>query len=144
MEGIGMAAGEGASKKGLSPDTPKRATLDDLLGKKPARDEFTAPFGAEGVQVSFLFVSIGAKKYDALLTKHPPTAEQRASGATFNTDTFAPTLLSMVCIDPEINAQGWGAVWNGDNWNRGEVSSLFWRAVELCNMRVDINPIDAG
>jgi hypothetical protein len=132
-----------AGKKNAT-DTPKRATLDDLLGKKPARDEFTAPFGDNGELISFLFVAISSKRYDALLTKHPPTAEQRAAGASFNTDGFAPALLSMVCVDPDIDAKDWGGVWTGDNWNRGEVSSLFWRAVELCNQRVDLNPIDAG
>lgn len=122
----------------------KRATLDGLLGKKPAQDEFSAQFGADGGEVSFLFVSIGSKRYDALLTKHPPTTDQRAGGATYNVDTFAPALLAAVCTDPVIDPEGWAQVWNSDSWNRGEVSALFWRAVELCNSRVDINPIAAG
>jgi hypothetical protein len=131
------------NSKKVSSNAPKRATLDDLLGKKPQKDEFSAPFGEDGGLISFLFISIGAKKYDALLTKHPPNAEQRAAGSSFNTDTFAPALLSVVCVEPDIDTKGWGEVWNGENWNRGEVSSLFWRAVELCNQRVDLNPIDA-
>lgn len=126
------------------PDVPKRATLDDLLGKKPQRMEFTAPFGADGEMISFLFVSIGARKYDALLTKHPPTSEQKVNGNTFNTDTFAPALLAAVCVDPDIDAKGWTDVWTSENWNRGEVTALFWQAVELCNQRIDLTPIDAG
>lgn len=133
-----------ANGKSSRTDSPKRATLDDLLGKKPTRLEFSAPFGADGEEISFLFVSIGAKRYDAMLTKHPPTSEQKVAGNTFNTDTFAPALLAAVCIEPDIDAKGWSQVWTAENWNRGEVSGLFWQAVELCNQRVDLNPIAAG
>jgi hypothetical protein len=122
------------------PDGPKRATLDGLLGKKPSRLEFTAPLGEDGEELSFVFVAIGARAYDAMLTKHPPTAEQKIAGSTFNTDTFAPALLAAVCQDPDIDAKGWASIWTADNWNRGEVSALFWQAVDICNQRVDINP----
>jgi hypothetical protein len=50
----------------------------------------------------------------------------------------------MVCVDPDIDTKGWASIWTADNWNRGEVSALFWQAVELCNQRVDINPTKAG
>jgi hypothetical protein len=126
------------------PETPKRATLEDLLGKKPTRLEFTAPFGPDASEISFLFISIGSRRYDALLTKHPPTSDQKVNGSTFNTDTFAPALLAAVCVEPDIDAKGWTEVWTSENWNRGEVSALFWQAVELCNARVDLNPIEAG
>ena len=139
-----MPTATATENKKASSDAPKRATLDDLLGKKPTRMEFTAPLGSDGVQLSFLFVALGARVYDALLTKHPPTADQKINGATFNTDSFAPALLSMVCVDPDIDAKGWTSIWTADNWNRGEVSALFWQAVELCNQRVDLNPTNAG
>jgi hypothetical protein len=139
-----MAASATSTEKHTRPAKLRRATLADLTGKKAMRDEFSVPFGPDKAEVTFLFVSIGAKRYDVLLAKFPPDTAQRAAGATFNSDTFAPALLAEVCVEPAIDAAGWAEVWNSDNWNRGEVSALFWRAVELCNARVDVNPIGAG
>jgi hypothetical protein len=139
-----MAASGTTTNEVARPARLKRATLEDLMGKKAAREEFSLPFGPTSAQVTFLFVSIGAKRYDTLLNKYPPTTEQRANGATFNADTFAPALLAEVCVEPAIDVAGWTDVWNSDNWNRGEVAALFWKAVELCNSRVEVNPIEAG
>lgn len=122
----------------------KRATLDMLLGKKPNRDEFTVPFGPGGDQVSFLYISVGATDYDALLTDHPPTSEQRVAGASFNINTFAPALLAKVCRDPAIDMSGWTELWTSPNWGRGELMGLFWRAANLCSKEVDPTPINAG
>lgn len=122
----------------------KRATLDMLLGKKPNRDEFTVPFGPSGEQVSFLYVSIGAMEYDALLTKHPPTPEQKVAGASFNVNTFAPALMAKVCREPAIDPGSWTEVWNSPSWGRGELMGLFWRAANLCSKEIDPVPTDAG
>lgn len=123
----------------------KRATLEMLLGKKPNRDEFTVPFGPNEEQVSFLYVSVGATEYDALLTKHPPTSEQRAAGGQqFNIHTFAPALLARVCQEPSIAVGEWTELWQSPNWGRGELMSLFWRAANLCSKEVDPAPINAG
>lgn len=122
----------------------KRATLDMLLGKKPNKDEFTAPFGTDGEQVSFLFVSMGSAEYDALLTKHPPTPEQRVADSTFNLETFAPALLARVCREPAIDVGSWTELWKSPNWGRGELLALFWRAANLCSREVNPLPIDAG
>jgi hypothetical protein len=122
----------------------KRATLDMLLAKKPNREEFTVPFGPDGAQVSFLFVSVGATEYDALLTEHPPTAEQRVGGASFNVNSFAPALLARVCREPAIDVGSWNDLWVSPSWGRGELMSLFWRAANLCSKEVDPVPIKAG
>jgi len=122
----------------------KRATLDMLLSKKPNRDEFTFPFGSGGEQVSFLFISLGSADYDALLTEHPPTSEQRATGAQFNLNTFAPALLAKVCREPGIDLGSWTELWKSPSWGRGELMGLFWRAANLCSKEVDPLPIDAG
>jgi hypothetical protein len=135
---------EESEKVSSKPAKLKRATLKDLLGKKPSQEEFSAPLGSGDAEISFLFVSIGARRYDLLLSKYPPTTEQRAGGASFNTDLFAPALLTEVCREPAIDKDGWTEVWNSDSWNRGEVAALFWKAVELCNSRVEVNPIEAG
>jgi hypothetical protein len=122
----------------------KRATLDMLLAKKPNREEFTVPFGPDGGQVSFLYVSVGATEYDALLTEHPPTPEQKVAGASFNINSFAPALLARVCREPAIDVGNWNELWVSPSWGRGELMSLFWRAANLCSKEVDPVPIKAG
>ena len=92
----------------------------------------------EMVETTMLFRSIGARDYDRLLAKHPPTTEQRAEGNSYNINTFGPALLAMVCIDPEMSAEQAGEIWNSSDWGRGEVMSLFSAAVELCNKGLDI------
>lgn len=122
----------------------KRATLQTLMAKKANRDEFSVPFGADGEQVSFLYVAIGAMEYDALLTEHPPLPEQRLAGASFNINTFAPALLSKVCREPAIDKAGWTELWESPTWGRGELMGLFTRAGALCSREIDPLPIYAG
>jgi hypothetical protein len=122
----------------------KRATFDMLIGKKPNSEEFTVPFGPDGQQVSFLFVAIGSADYDQLLTDHPPTTEQRASGATFNINSFGPALLALVSREPALSVGNWTELWTSPAWGRGELMGLFWRAANLCTKEVDPTPIAAG
>jgi hypothetical protein len=121
----------------------KRATLAGLLAKKPNREEFSISLGAGGEQISFLYVSIGAVEYDALLTEHPPDPDQRVAGASFNVNTFAPALLARVCREPAIDVTGWTEIWTSPKWGRGEVMGLFWKATNLCSKEIDPTPINA-
>ena len=89
-------------------------------------------------EVTFLFRSIGSVDYDRLLTKNPPTTEQRSEGASYNVNTFAPAILSAVCAEPEMSTTQWAEIWNSPDWNRGEIMQLFVSAVELCNQGMDI------
>lgn len=130
--------------KAAQKDQAKRATLAMLKGKKPKREEFTAPIGDDDTRVSFLYVAIGAREYDALLTKNPPTAEQKVAGASFNMDTFAPALLAVVCREPSASVAEWTEIWTSDEWGRGELTDMFWKAVNLCSDGVDAVPIAAG
>lgn len=119
----------------------KRATLDLLRSKKRLEKEMTVllPVGdGKTEEVSFLFQSIGAQEWDRLVAKFPPTAEQRAEGASFNMHTFAPALLARVCVDPELTEEDWKEIWNSPDWNRGEVVQFYVTAVELCSTGMDI------
>lgn len=123
-------------------EASKRATYDLLRSKKRREQEFTFTLDTENgkEEVTFLFKSIGSQQYDSLLTKNPPTAEQRAEGATYNINTFAPALLAEVCADPQMTKGEWSDVWDSPDWNRGEVMDLFFNAVNLCNQGLDIPP----
>jgi len=119
----------------------KRATLDMLRSKKRLEKELSVllPVGdGKHEEVSFLFQSIGAQEWDRLVAKFPPTSEQKMEGASFNMHTFAPALLSRVCVDPELTEEEWKEIWNSPDWNRGEVVQFYVTAVELCSTGMDV------
>lgn len=122
----------------------KRATLDQLLGKKRAEREVTFTLPGTEDEVSFLFRAIGAKEYDNLVSKHPPTPEGRVEGSTFNIHTFAPALLARVVVEPDFNQTEWEKIWNSPDWNRGEVMQFFSIAAELCATGMGIPFIERG
>lgn len=119
----------------------KRATLDRLTKKRRAEREVTLEL--DGEEVSLLFKAIGAKEYDDLLAKHPPTAKQKVEGAVYNIDTFAPALIAKVCVEPEMSEEEAKAIWDSTEWSRGEVMTLFGNAVEICNAGLNV-PFTAG
>lgn len=92
--------------------------------------------------------SLGPKRYDGLLSKHPPTPDQRqkakkdGSGPlAWNEDTFIPALISATCfyefededgkqfeqLTPEFVKE----MEEGENWSRGDIMTLFTAAYEV-------------
>lgn len=61
----------------------------------------------------FRFRRMSRAQYDTLISRHPPTAEQRKEDddkpvgqrRMFDTETMAPDLLSVVCIDPSLSIE---------------------------------------
>jgi hypothetical protein len=122
-------------------ESSKRATFALLKNKPRSQREVVLRLPDEDgeiQEVSMLFRSIGSQDYDKLLTKNPPTTEQKADGGSYNVNTFGPDLLSHVCVEPEMSKKDWLEVWNSADWNRGEIMQLFLVAVELCNKGLDI------
>jgi len=117
-------------------DADKMSVLDRLKNKKPATDTFTLQLGDDEVELTY--TAIGAGAYDKLVGKYPPTTEQRADGASFNLDTFAPALISAVCTDPVMTYKDAKEIWDSDEWSRGECMTLWRKAIELCNRGFDI------
>lgn len=123
----------------------RRASLDLLRSKSRAQQEYEFEMETpEGkVKATFLFRAVSAAEWDRLITDNPPTTAQRGEQQTYNPDTFCPALMSKVCIDPQMNAAEWGELWNSPDWNKGELSELFWAAAGLCNRGLDVNPTEA-
>ena len=114
----------------------KRATFDQLVKKPRVEREVSLnlPTGdGEFEKVTFKYRSLGAQDYDKLLDAHPPTTEQKVQGASYNVDTFAPALISKVCVEPELTYEECKTIWESPDWNRGELMSLFGEAMDLCN-----------
>lgn len=116
----------------------RRATLADLKNKP--RQEREVPYVINGDEMSFLFRAISARDYDRLATSCPPNIDQRAAGASFNINEFAPKLLARVVIEPAIDEDTWGEFWTSPDWNRGELMSLFGEAVEICSTGLRLGP----
>jgi hypothetical protein len=124
----------------------KRATLDRLRSKK-AREktvEVELPLDDGATEkVELLFRSIGSHDYDKLVTKYPPTAEQKKSGASYNLDRFGPALLAAVCVDPQMTEDEALELWNSGDWNRGELYNLFREAVDICVSGISMDPTES-
>ena len=119
----------------------KRATLDLLKSKKRASEEFTIYVTDEDggkQEVTLLFQSIGAVAYEKLVAKHPPKAEQRVEGASYDINTFAPALIAACSVDPELSYKDAKEIWDSESWSRGDLMVLFMKAVELNNRGIDI------
>jgi hypothetical protein len=117
-------------------EADKSATLDKLLSKRRATTTFSVLINDEELELTFQ--SIGAAAYDKLVAKNPPTPSQRVDGASFNMDTFAPALISACSVEPEISPADAKAIWESEDWSRGELMVLFRNAVEINNKGFDI------
>lgn len=123
-----------------------RATRDMLFSKRKREATHaieTVDENGDAVVVEMLLRSISLKEYDTLVTANPPTSAQKKEGATYNLDTFAPQLISRVVVDPALTEDDAKALWRSEDWNRGELFSLFSKCAEVCNSGVDLGPTAA-
>jgi hypothetical protein len=114
----------------------KEQIVSLLRNKKRAQREIVFELADENgdpVAVTLNFRAIGTQEYDRLLTKYPPTIEQKAENLSYDINKFAPDLLSRVCVEPEMSLKDWQDIWNSPDWNRGETMDLFMAAVEICS-----------
>jgi hypothetical protein len=119
----------------------KRATIDQLINKPRSVTEFSlylSDGNGGSNEVTMKYQAIGMREYDRLVAKHPPKPDQRAEGASFDIDTFAPALISACSVDPEISPSQAKAIWDSSEWSRGDVMVLFRQAVELNNRGLDV------
>ena len=119
----------------------KRATFAKLSKKPRAEHEVGVNVGGE--QLTVLFKALGARDYDKLLGEHPPTPKQKLEGQSYNLDTFGPALIAAVCVDPDLTEDEAKAIWESEDWSRGEIMTLFGNAVEICNQGMDV-PFSVG
>ncbi len=117
------------------------ATLDDLLKKKRRETTVTLPTTDDAgnlIELTLRYRAIGSQEYDDLVAKHKPTPQQKAEGATYNIDTFAPALISAVSLDPALSVQDATALYTSPEWSGGEIGGLFLAALRLCNAGLDV------
>jgi hypothetical protein len=89
-----------------------------------------------------VFKNISRKRYDELITEHPPTEAQRAAakaegneGLNWNPDTYPEALISECCIEPQMDPETLVAWLKGDEWNSSEVLELFSACISVNQSR---------
>ena len=119
----------------------KRATIDQLINKPRSVTEFSiylSDGNGGSNELTLKYQAIGMREYDKLVGKHPPKPDQRADGASFDIDTFAPALIAACAGEPEISTAQAKEIWDSNDWSRGDVMVLFRQAVELNNRGLDV------
>ena len=119
----------------------RTATFNDLLHKPARSRELVLRVPNQDGDVIDLVVSlraIGAKEYDDLIAKHPPTSEQKKEGGSYNVDTFAPALIAACSSEPKLTPNEASEIWNSPDWSRGEIMELFLASVEVCSKGLDV------
>ena len=134
-------AAKNAEARQKQSEASKRATLDQLVNKPRNTTEFSlylSDGNGGSNEVTLKYQAIGMRAYDDLVAKHPPKADQRAEGASFNMDTFAPALIAACAVESEITPAEAKKIWESEEWSRGDVMVLFRNAVELNNRGLDV------
>lgn len=89
---------------------------------------------AKDTLVWFTFKSIGRPKWDALMSAHKPTPQQRKEfGKTiaFDPDTFPAMAVAASCVDPTIEVDEAKEIFDSEDWNDGELTKLYMAAQEV-------------
>jgi hypothetical protein len=94
----------------------------------------------DGTEIAVLmkYRALPSKKYDEMIEAHPPTAEQKKQGQIYNIDTFAPALISAVSYEPLLSVEEAAEIYNSPDWSGGELTTLFIKAMQVCNAGLDI------
>jgi hypothetical protein len=94
----------------------------------------------EGNEVVVLmkYRALPSKAYDEMIEAHPPTSEQKKAGQVYNVDTFAPALISAVSLEPALSVEEARTIYTSPDWSGGELTTLFIKALQVCNAGLDV------
>ena len=119
----------------------KPATIDLLLGRKPARATCVVEVD-EDTEVTITFEAIGRDKFEAMLDEHTPENEEGTKeGQVEDPDTFGPAIISASAIEPELALEDVQKMW--DTWNRTELNILYRTALEA-NTKTAVKRLGEG
>lgn len=93
---------------------------------------------AADLSIEFSFRDLGRKGYDALLSEHPPTPEDKemwsnAGGEgklAYSLVTFPPALVSATSLEPKISIKEAQTMF--EDWGEGDLELLFTTALMAC------------
>lgn len=91
-------------------------------------------------------VSLPPEDFEALISAHPPTAQQREEAKrqkdddpAWNVDTFRPSLLE-ACVEGDMTDADWQDMYKTGQINLGEFRSLFFACLEVNDRSTDDYP----
>jgi hypothetical protein len=94
----------------------------------------------EASTIRVTFQSIGRKRYEDMIAAHPATEAQNKESqkeaqqdAPYNVDTFPAALISASAISPIMTVEQAQELW--DTWNAGELTEMFFAALEVNTAR---------
>jgi ABC-type Zn uptake system ZnuABC Zn-binding protein ZnuA len=94
----------------------------------------------EAATIRITFESVGRKRYEDLIAAHPATEAQNKESqkeagqdAPYNVDTFPAALISASAISPTMTLDQAQELW--DDWNSGELTEIFFSALEVNTAR---------
>lgn len=117
------------------------ATFEQLKAKPRRVSKFDVhTLDDEGVEIALTmkYKALSSKEYDKLIEAHPPTSREKAKGAVYNVDTFAPALIAAVSAEPKLSEEQAAELYNSPEWSGGEVQTLFVEALKVCNAGLNV------
>ena len=118
-----------------------KVTYKDLMGKPRRALNFTVTSADEdgnATELPIKYQAISSKAYDDLQASHPPSSKDKAQGASYNVDTFAPALIAAVSCIPRLTLAEATEIHQSEDWSGGEIGNLFMNALLVCNSGFDI------
>lgn len=102
-----------------------------------AREKFEALKSAmDGEVVEFVFRSIGRSRYEEIFEECSPTEKQKQEAARkgeeepqWNEDTFPASVMAASIVEPEMTEEEVFEMWESEDWNQAELTSLFLAAL---------------
>lgn len=112
-------------------DALSTAMLRNESSEDLAKDVVARTHRARDAETRFAFQSMGRKAWRELIAAHPPTEEQKLTGADFNVDTLPAVAMAACCVAPtgaseEVFAQLAANLTDGQ-WNE------IWAACHAAN-----------
>lgn len=120
------------------PTDAERATA--LETAEAALAEATQAVEAEAV--TFVFKGLGRRRYDDLISAHPPTEDQRkkhkrqtGGDLEWDPEKFPVAVVAASLVEPHLTVDQVAELWNDDTWNSAELMELFWAAINVNQQR---------
>jgi hypothetical protein len=113
-----------------SPDHTRLPALREAVEAAQARVDAAFEY--------FVINAIPAPEFEALIHDHPPTADQRKEGFSWNRESFFPALLA-ACVEGSESAQDWADMLKDGTFILGEWTALISTALQLNDRSPDVS-----
>jgi hypothetical protein len=118
-------------------DDPRNSILKaDTAAAKESLDSLKEEI--DGEYIEFIFRSVGRRRYEEIFEECPPTAKQKQDAVKagedepqWNPETFPPAIIAASVVEPEMTEEDVYDMWESEDWNQAELTSLFLAALTV-------------